>query len=650
MMTKKEIIMNIKKYIAALGLATMMVGCNDDFMERYPLDVPTDMAFWTSEGDMKLYLNEFYPIYIIGHGDGWANQKYIYPLPVTGSPLAYGDVFSDNCIRTGNEFTDLADAKKIPTGTGTSANGWEWGNLRNINFFLTRYQRADLPQATLDKYAAEAYFFKAWEYYKKVLYFGDVPWMTTDLNVDSEELYMKRTPRAEVMDSILLCLNKAVTHLPIKGKEEEGRLNKDMANFLKARICLFEGTYRKYHKELKLDGTKFLQECETACNALIGKYSLYNKDGDHSYYKMFTAKGATAHDNNPEVILGRTCIKDEYGTSFQRYYGQNNSNRQAMGATRGLIEEYLCADGRPIYTGGSEGNYESNPLFKGYGMWKELDNRDPRLTQTICRPGEYVTIYLSGVIDPANGIEYPALNYNRSGSTVTGYRFIKHWMGDKEEEDATTKGIQAAIEFRYAELLLMYAEVKYELYGTLSQADVDLTINALRKRAGFDFTKYPTAKLVVGQEPIDPRLDRIYADKLDYTVAPLLREIRRERRVEFVLENQRYTDLMRWKAGNLLTIPLRGMKFDAEMQKLYDGSHKDRKNGGVAVKVVIDKDVFLDDENFLICYPKSPYKKTIKGVLPWSDYRYLWPIPAEEIRLNSNLTQNPGWLEADGEK
>ena len=639
--------MNIKNYILALGLASALTACNDEFMERYPLDVPTDETFWTSESDLKLYLNKLYPTYIVGHASGWSDSKYIYPIPVTGSPLAYGDVFSDNCVRTGNEFTELADMKKIPTGAGADANGWTWGNLRTINFFLTRYQRADLPEASLNQYAAEAYFFKAWEYYNKVLFFGDVPWLTKDLNTDSEELYAKRTPRAEVMDSVLMCINRAVTYLPEKGKEEDGRLNKDMANFLKARICLFEGTYRKYHNELNLDGNKFLKECETACKALLGKYSLYDKE-DKAYYKMFIAKGANAFDSNPEVILGRTYITDLYGNAFQRYYDQNNTNRQAMGATRGLLEEYLCADGRPIYTAGSEGSYVQNPLFKGYGMWKELDNRDPRLTQTICRPGEYKTIYVSGKTDPANGIEYPALAYNSNGSTVTGYRFIKHWMGDKVEEDATTNGVQAGIEFRYGELLLMYAEVEYELNGTLSQADVDMTINALRQRAGFDFDAYPSAKLSVGNEPADPRLDKIYTDKLGYTVSPLLREIRRERRIELALENHRYEDLMRWKAGNLLTVPLRGMKFDTEMQKLYDGSLKDRKKqGAVAVKVVIGTDVFVDEDGFLICYPKSPYKKTIKGVLPWSDYRYLWPVPAEEIRLNPSLVQNPGWEEAE---
>lgn len=142
--------MNIKNYILALGLASVLAACNDSFMERYPLDVPTDETFWTSESDLKLYLNKLYPVYIVGHGSGWSDSKFIYPIPVAGSPLAYGDVFSDNCVRTGNEFTELADAKKIPTGAGADANGWTWSNLRTINFFLSRYQRAELPENTLN--------------------------------------------------------------------------------------------------------------------------------------------------------------------------------------------------------------------------------------------------------------------------------------------------------------------------------------------------------------------------------------------------------------------------------------------------------------------------------------------------------------------
>ena len=266
---------NFKKYMLALGMASVLLpSCNDDFMERYPQDQLTDESFWKTETDLKLMLNSLYPLYIIGHGSGWSDSKTPV-LNIVGSPLMYGDVYSDNCVKTGNEARSLAGELIVPTGASAD-NGWYWWNLRKVNFFLNRYDRAEISQEKKNAYAAEAYFFKAWDYYQKVLYFGDVPWLTRDLNVDSEELYDARTPRAEVMDSVLMCINKAVEWLPEKDAQEDERLNKDQANFLKARICLFEGTFRKYHTEAGLQETanKWLEEAVKASESLIGKYSV----------------------------------------------------------------------------------------------------------------------------------------------------------------------------------------------------------------------------------------------------------------------------------------------------------------------------------------------------------------------------------------
>jgi hypothetical protein len=233
---------------------------------------------------------------------------------------------------------------------------------------------------------------------------------------------------------------------------------------------------------------------------------------------------------------------------------------------------------------------------------------------------------------------YPRIENNYNGSTMTGYWFIKHLMFDKTEYDATTSGQQTALIFRYAEVLLMLAEAKAEL-GTITNADLDRTINALRQSAGFNFTKYPNARLTIENIPNDPRLDKIYAEKLDYPVSPLLREIRRERRVELVMEGLRYQDLMRWKAGNLFTVPLRGMKFTAEKQALYDGT----KNAPpkTAYKATVGVEVRIDDDGFLIVHPFDP--NVTNGVLPWNDRRYYWPITYDELMANKNLTQTPGW-------
>lgn len=614
-------------------------------MDRPPKDDIVSENFWNTETDLELYLNGMYRIYAPGHNQDPSRP----PLNFRGSHIAYGDAFSDNAVRSGaNINVRLTDAYTVPLND--NYNGWSWGDLRRVNYFLTNYEKAPIPEDSKKAYAAEAYFFKAWDYYKKVQIFGDIPWVSRDLNVDSEELYAPRDPREKVMDSVLFCINRAVEWFPeVKTRNSTGRINKDMAQFLKARICLNEGTYRKYHTELNLQNTaqKWLEEAVTASNYLIssGRYELFDNGTENPYWGLF-AQFDTEIRTNPEAILGvEYSFDNKVGNDLLRYYDQNN--HMGVCAQKSLIDEYLCEDGRPIYLNGSEGNFELNPLFEGYGKWSELNNRDPRLSQTICKPGEYITIWNrnTGVYDiNVNGISYPALQYN--GREQSGYRIIKHWKPDKTNFDRASGSTQSAIEFRYAEALLIFAEAKCEL-GTITQNDIDITINDLRKRAGFDFEKYPTAKLTIGNIPADPRLDAIYETKLDYTVSPLLREIRRERRVEMVQEDLRYWDLMRWKAAGLLTVPMRGLKFTDEMQKLYSGEYTNgvenpetgiRETAGTAI---IDKDVFVDKDGFLILYPKSTNIQN--GILPWSDYRYIWPIPKGELTLNPNLIQNSGW-------
>ncbi|GHT00835.1 hypothetical protein AGMMS49525_00040 [Bacteroidia bacterium] len=647
----------IIKYLFAVSLfAGFATACNDDFMQRDPTQDLAEGGFLTNEGDLPIYLNQLYDMYIKGHQRGSAYDD-VAPFgdAVKGSPIIFGDLFSDNMVKSGSANARLNESFQVPSsGTGT---GWSWTNLKAVNYFLRHYRDAEgsvNDPAALNKWAAEAYFFKAWDYYQKVVIFGEVPWYQTDLNVNSPELFAPRTPRAELMDSVLNCINFAVAHIqPASGERASfGRINKDMANFLKARICLFEGTFRKYHTELGLQATadKWLQEAETACEEIIAtnRYELYNT-GTTPYWKLFTLKQDPAADGNKEAILARTYGGESgRGHGTQRYYVMNDvpSGRFAKGATRSLVDEYLCADGKPIST---------SPLFKGYDGddWRELDDRDPRLTQTVNKPGEGQTVAAypptnNEMNRTTNGLYYPVIRYTqnneqfRPGTTVTGYWIRKHWMCDKDEFEAgaSQNGTQTAVVFRYGEVLLMLAEAKAEL-RTLTDADLDRTINKLRERAGYDFSTYPDAKLQLGNIPADTRLDAIYAEKLDYSVTPLLREIRRERRVEMAMEGVRYEDLMRWKAGKLLTVPLRGMKFNAAKKALYDGRYDVKTSGITARKAIIDTDVFIDADSFLIVYPRDP--RVVNGTLPWDDKRYYWPIPKDQLELNKNLTQTWDW-------
>ncbi len=475
-------------------------------------------------------------------------------------------------------------------------------------------------------------------------------------------------PRVQLVDSIMMCFDFAIKHLD-ENNDSYNRVNKNMARFLKARFCLFEGTFRKYHRNLGLTDTAndFLKEARDMSDLIISNpaYQLYHDPSiKNSYWKLFALKQTPDADGNKEAILARVYNGTNLGHDNQRYWEMNNHTRYAMGATTAVLEEYLCEDGRPIYIGGGPGNYEVNPLFKGYdGLWEEMDNRDPRLCQTIARPGgdpitgtDNITMY-----DPATGkrgldevgIIYPMLTNDTGGaypaklynSTTTGYRYMKHWIGDVDEREANPKGKQTALMFRLAEAMLIYAEARAEL-NEITNEDLDRTINKLRERAGFDFAKYPDARLQLNNVPSDPRLDAIYAEKLDYSVPGILREIRRERRVELIIEGFRYEDLMRWKAGKLFTVPLRGVKMTEEKIALYNG-RIDEVNPVTGIKetaspeIQLGNNVVLDEEGFII--PCVRQVGIDNGTLPWDDRRYYYPIPLRELQLNPNLTQNPGW-------
>ncbi|UCS95450.1 RagB/SusD family nutrient uptake outer membrane protein [Echinicola marina] len=588
-----------KIYIVITCFAGLLWGCNDEFMERYPLDQISDENFWRTEQDLELYCNNFYPTYIKGFGSGWGTNS-VAPYGYNEA-IAYGDVITDNgAPQSYSKVT--ADQYNGHISGGSGSGGWSWSDMREFNYFLDNYQRGDIDPAVRNVYAGEILFFKAWDYFKKVKTFGDVPWLTHVVQTNSPELLAPRTPRAEVMDSVLHILDKAIGYLPEKGTEKPDRLNKDVALHLKSRICLYEGTYRKYHTELGLDETKFLEEAVDAAEKLMGgTYSLYSTgDAVNDYNDLFATY---SYDGNPEAILWKEYSEDlTMGVAFSRYYAQNLRHRH--GATRSLVDEYLCEDGLPIAV---------SPLFMGKdSIQREMMNRDPRLPQTVANFGTY---NLQAGVQGANNAPKPNIPGLNGNKCPTGYRVAKWFLNDPADWDRVTNGMQAALVFRYAEVLLNYAEAKYEL-GQLDQAVLDETVNAIRERVDMP-------PLVMGNIPEDPIMDGNYATYCSYVPEPVLREIRRERRVELAFESFRWDDLMRWKAGRFLEIPVEGIKFVQEQFPT----------------VVVDKDVFLSEDGYIL-----PYYQTLPDGRKFDEEKqYLFPIPIEDLVLNQNLEQNPGW-------
>ncbi len=195
----------------------LFAGCDDSFMERYPLDSIADQNFWNSESDLKLYANRFYPTYI----EGFDNALNIrQPYGYEGSAIPYGDLHSDNALPENvNRASMINGVYVIPNAAGSG--GWNWGNVRALNYFLVNYNRANIAQNIKNSYAGEVLFFKTMEYFDKIKLFGEVPWYSKPLETTSPELYDSRTPRAVLMDSVLASINKAVSWLPEKGQRSQ---------------------------------------------------------------------------------------------------------------------------------------------------------------------------------------------------------------------------------------------------------------------------------------------------------------------------------------------------------------------------------------------------------------------------------------------
>lgn len=591
----------ISLFILAITSGLILFGCKKDGLDRFPLDKITDLNFWKTENDLKLYVNSFYPTYVVGYGNGNADGT-AQPFGVNVSTLVYGDLVTDNAAP--NSYSKVGTDDYIAYLSGSNdQGGWKFDGIRSLNYFLDNYKRGNLSDEITNPYLGEVYFFKAWDYFEKVKLFGDVPWLEHVLQTNSPELFGGRTPRAQVMDSVIMILDRAIEYLPAKGSESNNRINKDMALFLKSRIGLHEGTYRKYHAELGLDAGTFLNYAVQASEALLSKYRLVQGDHKTVYNSLFATDSYAA---NPEIILWREYAGDlNYGAAFSRYFTQNQ--RHHFGATRSLLDEYLCTDGLTI---------SASPLFKGKeSIDLEMKNRDPRLSQTIANFGTYQLS--SSTIMGSENAPLPNLPGMNGNKCPTGYRVAKWFYNNPDDWNRVTNGQQAAPVFRYAEILLNYAEAKYEL-GQADQAVIDNTINKLRDRVGM-------AHLIVGSEPADPRLDAIYQTYVGGAISPLLREIRRERRVEMAFENTRWSDLMRWKAGKLIDVPIEGIKF---VQADFP-------------KVVINKDVYLSTDGYIM-----PYAKTLPNGRKFAENKaYLFPIPIQDLLLNKNLKQNPNWKE-----
>ncbi len=302
-----------------------------------------------------------------------------------------------------------------------------------------------------------------------------------------------------------------------------------MSMILNSRVALHEGTFRKYHTNLGLQASAagLLNQAAVAAKKVIDEagYKLYDGAGiDKSYRQVFINPAPVA----TEVMLSAVCDLALNNLNDGNWYWTSGTYGDKASFIRTFINTYLKRDGTP---------FTNDPAYKTMLFKDEVKGRDLRLQQTI-RVGDYKRIN-AGVLVPSP----PLFSY-----TYTGYQPIK-WALDDMYYDTRDLNINSVSIFRYAEVLLAYAEAKAEL-GTLTDADWALTVGALRKRAGI------TGGLTTKPTTIDTYIQSKYFPAI---TDPVILEVRRERGIELCLEGFRFDDIVRWKRGELMQMEWNGM-------------------------------------------------------------------------------------------
>ena len=598
----------ICKYMIMGAVALSVTACNDSFLDRTPTNDLNDNAFWNTTSDLETYCNGIYNEaasngtyrFMIGfHSDA-------YSVKVTG-PYSM-EAMSDNfATMDGSQTWASAVAAGIenqPSGNPSYAS-WTWNLLRRINVFMANYDRVQTDESAKLPYVGEALFFRAWFYLYMVQNYGDVPLVTIPLETNSPELYGERTPRKEVMAQVLKDINDACTYLPA---EEWGanRLTRGAALALKARIGLYEGTYRKYHK--LGDEAEFLNACVEACEQLMKMgYEIYDTGNPNKdYTTLFTTDDLSS---NKEVIFYR-----KYAAGLKRHRMCGYTVNLRNGGTKDFVDDYLCLDADGVARPVALSHDYSNDTPE-----QEFANRDPRLSQTFLAPGNDAA---KALFEDGNlgKFTFPRLGNMTNWPTLTGYHAIKYYIREQDKKGFNEETHDYPL-FRYAEVLLNYAEAKAEL-GQCTQDVLDETINVLRDRVDMPHLT------------VNPEMDPKYAK---YGLDALLIEIRRERRVELSFEYLRYQDLMRWAWGDKLKERVLGMRLEdsAFSDPRYDGNIT-KAGSSNAGKNPVYVFVAEDGKQYIDAYGGTNYAVERRSFDPAKDY--LRPIPSSAIAANPALS------------
>lgn len=567
--------------LALIMVLSLQYSCNK-LLDLKPLNEISDADYWKTPEQFKLAANEFYT-YLLTFGN------VLYDGP-------HSDLRSDFSLA---RSTFSNGTNTVPQTDGSWNGGYS--RLRAINYLLQKATAYGNP-AEIERYVAEAKFFRAYVYFDLLQLFGGVPIVTSPLDINAGALQAPRNSRDEVIDQVVKDLEEAIAVLPAESAisaSDKGRISKGAAQAFLGRVTLYEGTWQKFRNN------------SARANTLLDK-SIVNSDAviTSNLYQLFTpaALGDSAlkymfiledERSNPASI-GKSANKEYILAnrySFTQRQIRNNVTHTWLGAgtTGKFARLFLCQDGLPV---------DQSPLFQGYASTRsEYTNRDNRMRYTMMidsnyywdneNPGSRIN-WTGDVADIANS------RGRHNGASGTGYQTQK-WASERRLND-NEEGYDWPV-IRLAEVYLNYAEAVFERNGTISDDDLNKSLNLVRNRVNKTMPRLSNALVT--------------ANGLD-----MRSEIRRERAIELCLEGFRLDDLKRWKTAEIeMPMNITGVKWTGtRWQTRYTVSGSNAP--------------FPLDANGNLIFESGRV---------WTEKNYLLPIPSQQIQLNPQLEQNPGW-------
>ncbi|MBB6328991.1 hypothetical protein FHS59_004655 [Algoriphagus iocasae] len=559
-------------YKPFLGLALsslLLVGCNEDFLDVVPTDRVSDASILSDSTLFEAYVINRYLGVRLTNKEGDGN------LPGFGRGFEYAmwSSLTDESIYNNDDNTWFIQQGQLsPQNTGIAGTFWgrSYRSIREVNYALTNIGELEMSQTGKDLLIAELKFIRAFRYFDLIKNYGDVVLMgdkVAQLGEDfTDPSYYERAPKEQAIAYVIQELEEAISGLPQNnsGTWKEGRATKGAAMALKSRLLLYAAS------PLYNDGGSDIQKWQQAAQAAkdvmnMGQYSLYQ----NGYSELFLTP-----QSNSEIIFARYYNINSRHTALEIANGPNGYDGWGGNVPlQNLVDDYEMMDGTPFDWNNPE---HANAPY---------ENRDPRFYQSILYNGapyrdRTVETFLPNGRDSQGG---PS-NWNTSKSGYYLRKFINEDLPIRNPWEVA--GTQNWIYFRYAEILLNYAEAQNEAVGP--DASVYEAVNSIRSRSGVEMPPLPAG---LSQEEMREK-------------------IHHERRIELAFEEHRYYDVRRWMTADVVeNTPAYGI----EILKADDGT------------LTYNRKVSLNGKKF-------------------EQQHYWLPIPRSEILASDNqLEQNPGY-------